>query len=88
MFEEASWTLKIEARGKYPIALCDGVPALGRTKNRFNFDFGCSRRVAWTHLGAVLEAPGGVLEACGSVLEALGGVLEALEGVLKASWRL
>ena len=26
MFEEASWTLKIEARGEYPIGPSDGVP--------------------------------------------------------------
>ena len=51
MFEEASWTLKIKARGWYPIGLSDGVPSLGRTKNRFNFDFGCSCG-SWAILGA------------------------------------
>ena len=53
MFEEASWTLKIEARNENPIGPPDRVPPLGRTKNRFNFDWAILGRLgpSWGRLG-------------------------------------
>ena len=85
MFEEASWALKVEARGKYPIGPSDGVPPwVGRKIDSILIlgalvALGLSRGrlgASWGRLGAFWERLGGILGR-------LGG---RPGGGLRASW--